>query len=295
MESAGSRRWSLGPCALPPIRVTLRRPTLTASIRRRRPRCSSERPLLFLPWLLIGSCLVLPANPALAQHGAPTNDYWWPNRLSLDPLRQTSPESSPLSEDFDYAEAFESLDLNALVADLEELMVTSRDWWPADYGHYGPFFIRMAWHSAGTYSNHRRSRRLRRWPATLRPAQQLARQREPGEGTRLLWPLKQKYGRNISWADLLILAGTVAMDSMGFETLGFAGGRTDAWQPEDVNWGPEGEWLAFDRRGQDGELHHPFGATQMGLIYVNPQGPGRQPRSAGRRPRHPRGPSAAWG
>ena len=236
-----------------------------------------ERKTAFLALVAIATSLVLPVNPALAQDGAPTNDYWWPNRLSLEPLRQTSPESNPLGADFDYAEAFESLDLDAVVADLEELMTTSRDWWPADYGHYGPLFIRMAWHSAGTYRSIdgrgggdgglQRFAPLNSWPdnANLEKA------------TRLLWPLKQKYGRSISWADLLILAGTVAMDSMGFETLGFAGGRTDAWQPEDVNWGPEGEWLAFDRRDGDGELHHPFGATQMGLIYVNPQGPGGNP------------------
>ena len=236
-----------------------------------------ERKTAFLALAAIGIALVLPVNPALAQDGAPTNDYWWPNRLSLEPLRQTSPESNPLGADFNYAEAFESLDLDAVVADLEALMTTSQDWWPADYGHYGPLFIRMAWHSAGTYRSIdgrggsdgglQRFAPLNSWPdnANLEKA------------TRLLWPLKQKYGRSISWADLLILAGTVAMDSMGFETLGFAGGRTDAWQPEDVNWGPEGEWLAFDRRDGDGELHHPFGATQMGLIYVNPQGPGGNP------------------
>ena len=240
-----------------------------------------KRETTLLALLVLGGCLVLPAdepaNPASPRHGAPTNDYWWPNRLSLDPLRQTSPDSSPLSEDFNYAEAFENLDLDALVADLEELMVTSQDWWPADYGHYGPFFIRMAWHSAGTYrtidgrggsdGGLQRFAPLNSWPdnAHLEKA------------TRLLWPIKQKYGRTISWADLLVLAGTVAMESMGFETLGFAGGRIDAWQPDDVNWGPEGEWLAFDRRDEEGVLQRPFGATQMGLIYVNPEGPGGNP------------------
>ena len=216
-------------------------------------------------------------TPAVAQDGAPTNDYWWPNRLSLEPLRQTSRESNPLGEDFNYAEEFESLDLDALKADLEGLMTTSQDWWPADFGHYGPFFIRMAWHSAGTYrtidgrggadGGLQRLAPLNSWPdnANLDKAH------------RLLWPIKKNYGRRISWADLLILAGTVAMESMGFETLGFAGGRIDAWQAEEVNWGPEGEWLAADRRNEDGELHHPFGATQMGLIYVNPQGPGGNP------------------
>ena len=227
--------------------------------------------------LTLGLTLVLPAGLAVAQDGAPDNDYWWPDRLSLDPLRQTASASNPLGEDFDYAEAFESLDLDVLKADLTELMTTSQDWWPADYGHYGPFFIRMAWHSAGTYrtldgrggadGGLQRLAPLNSWPdnGNLEKA------------TRLLWPVKQQYGRKISWADLLILAGTVAMESMGFETLGFAGGRIDAWRPEDVNWGPEGEWLAFDRRNEDGELRHPFGATQMGLIYVNPQGPGGNP------------------
>ena len=227
--------------------------------------------------LLAGGLFLLAAGPAAAQDRARTNDDWWPDRLDLDPLRSASPESSPLGTDFDYAAAFESIDLDALKADLEEVMTTSQDWWPADYGHYGPFFIRMAWHSAGTYrtidgrggadGGLQRLAPLNSWPdnANLDKAH------------RLLWPIKQKYGRRLSWADLLILAGTVAMESMGFETLGFAGGRVDAWQPEGVNWGPEGEWLAADRRSADGELLHPFGATEMGLIYVNPQGPGGDP------------------
>ena len=227
--------------------------------------------------LTIGILLGLPADRAVAQSGTPDNEYWWPDRLDLDPLRRNPRASSPLGEDFDYAEAFESLDLDAVKAELAALMTTSQDWWPADFGHYGPFFIRMAWHSAGTYrtidgrggadGGLQRFAPLNSWPdnANLDKAH------------RLLWPIKKKYGRKISWADLLILAGTVAMDSMGFETLGFAGGRIDAWQPEDVNWGPEGEWLAADRRNEDGELDPPFGATQMGLIYVNPQGPGGNP------------------
>ena len=236
------------------------------------------RKTVLLPTLLaIGILLVSPVSVALAQSSPPDNDYWWPNRLSLEPLRQNSTDFNPLGEDFDYSEEFQSLDLNALKADLKELMVTSQDWWPADFGHYGPFFIRMAWHSAGTYrtvdgrggadGGMQRFAPLNSWPdnANLDKAH------------RLLWPLKQKYGRKISWADLLILAGTVAMESMGFETLGFAGGRIDAWQPEEVNWGPEGEWLGADRRTEAGKLKRPFGATQMGLIYVNPQGPGGKP------------------
>ena len=233
-----------------------------------------RRTILAIAVLAVGIAAVLPVRPAAAQSGAPDNDYWWPNRLSLDPLRKASRESNPLGEDFNYREAFESLDLDALKADLTELMTTSQDWWPADYGHYGPFFIRMSWHSAGTYrtidgrgggdGGLQRLAPLNSWPDNA----------NLDKATRLLWPLKQKYGRKISWADLMVLAGTVAMESMGFETLGFAGGRTDAWQPKDVNWGPEGEWLAADRRNADGELHRPFGATQMGLIYVNPEGPG---------------------
>ena len=225
--------------------------------------------------LKIGVFLVLSATPAVAQDRAPTNDFWWPDRLSLDPLRQAPP--GPLGADFNYAEEFESLDLDVLKADLAELMTTSQDWWPADYGHYGPFFIRMAWHSAGTYrtidgrggadGGQQRFAPLNSWPDNA----------NLDKATRLLWPIKQQYGRKISWADLMILAGTVAMESMGFDTLGFAGGRVDAWQAEEVNWGPEGEWLAADRRDEQGKLRRPFGATQMGLIYVNPEGPGGNP------------------
>lgn len=205
------------------------------------------------------------------------NQYWWPNRLDLSPLRTNSPESDPMGADFDYEKAFLSLDLNEVKKDLEQVMKTSQDWWPADYGHYGPFFIRMAWHSAGTYrttdgrggadGGMQRFAPLNSWPdnANLDKARML------------LWPLKQKYGERISWADLMVLAGTVAMESMGFETLGFAGGRVDGWEPEDVYWGPEGEWLGADRRNADGRLQKPFGATQMGLIYVNPEGPGGNP------------------
>lgn len=225
----------------------------------------------------LGLCAIAPVQLASAQDQMPGNDYWWPNRLSLEPLRQNSMALDPSGEEFNYAEAFSSLDMQALTADLETLMTTSQDWWPADFGHYGPFFIRMAWHSAGTYRSidgrggadggMQRFAPLNSWPdnANLDKAR------------LLLQPIKNKYGNKISWADLMILAGTVAMDSMGFETLGFAGGRIDGWQPEDVNWGPEGEWLASDRRDANGELGRPFGATQMGLIYVNPEGPGGNP------------------
>ena len=226
--------------------------------------------------LAIGVSAAMSVQPAQAQQDMPDNDYWWPNALDLEPLRQHSPESDPLGEDFDYAEAFSNLDLDALKADLADLMTTSQDWWPADYGHYGPFFIRMAWHSAGTYrmsdgrggadGGMQRFAPLNSWPdnANLDKAR------------RLLWPVKQKYGNSISWADLMILAGTVAMEDMGFDTLGFAGGRVDKWEPEIVNWGPESEWLASNRHS-GGELQRPLGATQMGLIYVNPEGPGGNP------------------
>jgi catalase-peroxidase len=237
----------------------------------------SRKTIPILTAAAIGLSVAMSAGTASAQAQKVTNEYWWPNRLSLEPLRKNDPASNPLGEDFDYAAAFESLDLDAVKADLTALMTTSQDWWPADFGHYGPFFIRMAWHSAGTYRTFdgrggadgggQRFAPLNSWPdnANLDKARYL------------LWPIKQKYGRAISWADLMILAGTVAMDSMGFETLGFAGGRIDDWEPEDVNWGSEGEWLAAERSDDMGRLEQTFGATQMGLIYVNPEGPGGNP------------------
>ena len=201
-----------------------------------------------------------------------SNQDWWPNRLNLKALHRHHRSPDPLGDDFDYAEEFKSLDLDALKKDLDELMTTSQDWWPADYGHYGPLFIRMAWHSAGTYrisdgrgggaSGTQRFAPLNSWPdnANLDKAR------------RLLWPIKQKYGRKISWADLMILAGNRALESMGFRTLGFGGGRADVWEPEDIDWGPEDMWLGDERYSGDRELQDPLGAVQMGLIYVNPEG-----------------------
>jgi catalase-peroxidase len=209
---------------------------------------------------------------------APSNRDWWPKQLDLAILHQQSNLSDPMGEGFDYAKEFKSLDLNAVIKDLTALMTDSQDWWPADYGHYGPLFIRMAWHSAGTYrigdgrggagAGQQRFAPLNSWPdnANLDKAR------------RLLWPVKQKYGRKISWADLMILAGNVALESMGFKTFGFAGGRADVWEPEhDVNWGPEAKWLADERYAGDRELHGHLGAVQMGLIYVNPEGPNGKP------------------
>jgi len=210
--------------------------------------------------------------------GASANAAWWPNQLNLNILHQHSPLSDPMGKEFNYAEEFKSLDLNAVIQDLHALMTTSQAWWPADYGHYGPLFIRMAWHSAGTYriadgrggagSGSQRFAPLNSWPDNV----------SLDKARRLLWPIKQKYGRKISWADLMILTGNVALESMGFKTFGFAGGREDIWEPEeDIFWGPEGKWLADERYSGDRELANPFGAVQMGLIYVNPEGPNSRP------------------
>ena len=214
-------------------------------------------------------------------HGAGSgtrNTDWWPNQLNLNILRMHSPASDPMGDDFDYAEAFQKLDLAAVKADLVQVMTDSKEWWPADWGHYGPFFIRMAWHSAGTYriSDGRggagagmlRFAPLNSWPDNT----------NLDKARRLLWPVKQKYGAAISWADLMILTGNVALESMGFETFGFAGGRADVWEPEeDVYWGSEAEWLADKRYKGERELENPLAAVQMGLIYVNPEGPGGNP------------------
>jgi catalase-peroxidase len=236
-----------------------------------------KKSLVLATAISLGLSTLAAVSPAVAQDGVANNDYWWPNRLNLDPLRDNDPASNPLGADFDYAEAFAQLDIDALKADLIDVMTTSQDWWPADYGHYGPFFIRMAWHSAGTYrvsdgrggayGGMQRFAPLNSWPdnTNLDKAQ------------RLLWPIKQKYGNHISWGDLMVLAGTVAMESMGFKTAGFAGGRVDSWEPEEVYWGPEGEWLADERYEGDRELRDGLGAVQMGLIYVNPEGPNGNP------------------
>jgi catalase-peroxidase len=216
-------------------------------------------------------------GPAFAQEVPRPNQFWWPEQLNLSPLRQHAAESNPLGEDFNYAEEFSSLDIEALKSEIETLMTTSQDWWPADYGHYGPFFIRMAWHSAGTYrvsdgrggagGGQQRFEPLNSWPdnANLDKAR------------RLLWPIKQKYGNKISWADLMVLTGNVALESMGFTTFGFAGGREDDWEPDLVFWGPEAEFLADERYSGDRELAKPLAAVQMGLIYVNPEGPNGNP------------------
>ena len=207
-----------------------------------------------------------------------TNRDWWPNQLDLSVLHQHSALSDPMGDAFDYAEEFKSLDLEAVIKDLRALMTDSQDWWPADFGHYGPFFIRMAWHSAGTYrigdgrggagSGQQRFAPLNSWPDNV----------NLDKARRLLWPIKQKYGRKISWADLLILTGNVALESMGFETFGFGGGRKDVWEADqDIYWGPEGKWLADERYSGDRDLANPLGAVQMGLIYVNPEGPNGNP------------------
>jgi catalase-peroxidase len=226
-----------------------------------------------------------PFSGGVRQHAvanAPRNADWWPNQLNLDILHQQSGKSDPMGQHFDYAEAFKTLDLPAVVADLRALMTDSQDWWPADYGNYGPLFIRMAWHAAGTYrvsdgrggagTGAQRFAPLNSWPDNG----------NLDKARRLLWPIKQKYGRNLSWADLIVLTGNVALESMGFETFGFAGGRADIWEPHlEVYWGPETKWMGDERYAGDRELAHPLAAVQMGLIYVNPEGPNGNPDPAG--------------
>ena len=209
-----------------------------------------------------------------------TNKDWWPDQLDLSVLHAHSPVADPMGKDFNYAEEFKKLDVDALKKDIEQVMTTSQDWWPADYGHYGPFFIRMAWHAAGTYriadgrggggSGMQRFAPLNSWPdnASLDKAR------------RLLWPVKQKYGNKISWADLIVFAGNCAYESMGFKTFGFGFGREDRWEPDEIFWGPEDTWLGDARHADDEKLQGALGADHMGLIYVNPQGPGGNPDPA---------------
>jgi len=206
-----------------------------------------------------------------------TNKDWWPNALNVSLLSANSSKSDPMGEEFDYADEFESLDYKALKKDLAALMTDSQDFWPADYGHYGPFFIRMAWHSAGTYrvsdgrggagAGMQRFAPLNSWPDNV----------NLDKARRLLWPIKQKYGKKISWADLMILTGNVALETMGFKTFGFAGGRADVWEPDQTYWGAEAEWLADNRYSGERDLENPLAAVQMGLIYVNPEGPNGNP------------------
>lgn len=215
-------------------------------------------------------------NPAYSSESK-SNQFWWPEQLDLSPLRQHVPQSNPLGEDFDYAKAFSKLDLGAVKKDIEALMTDSQDWWPADYGHYGPFFIRMAWHSAGVYrvadgrggaaGGQQRFEPLNSWPDNG----------NLDKARRLLWPIKQKYGESISWADLMVLTGNVALESMGFKTYGFAGGREDDWEADIMYWGPEKKWLDDKRYSGDRKLEKPLAAVQMGLIYVNPEGPNGNP------------------
>ena len=253
-----------------------------------------------LNWLhttvLFGICsVIVTVNPASAETtempkcpmgmvkaGQPkSNQFWWPDQLDLSPLRDHDAKSNPYGADFDYAEAFKKLDLKAVKKDIDALLTDSQEWWPADFGNYGPFFIRMSWHSAGTYrtldgrggssGGQQRFDPLNSWPDNG----------NLDKARRLLWPIKQKYGRSLSWADLMILAGNVALENMGFETYGFAGGRADDWEPDLVYWGPEVEMLASDRQKKDGQLQRPLGATHMGLIYVNPEGPMGNPDPVG--------------
>jgi catalase-peroxidase len=224
------------------------------------------------------AALSLAFTDAVRAQGTPVpNQYWWPEQLDLSPLRQHGTRSNPLDEKFDYAKEFASLDLNAVKLDIKKVLTTSQNWWPADYGNYGPLFIRMAWHSAGTYrvsdgrggadGGQQRFDPLNSWPDNG----------NLDKARRLLWPVKQKYGQKISWADLMILTGNVALESMGFKTFGFAGGRTDEWEPDLVYWGPEKKWLADERYSGDRKLQQPLAAVQMGLIYVNPEGPNGKP------------------
>jgi catalase-peroxidase len=233
---------------------------------------------MFLGVAIIATSLAWMPQVSAQQQGEPTrNQYWWPDKLDLSPLRKNGAESNPLGENFNYAKEFATLDLKVLKADIAKVLTTSQDWWPADYGNYGPFFIRMAWHSAGTYrvtdgrggsdGGQLRFEPLNSWPDNT----------NLDKARRLLWPVKQKYGRKLSWGDLMVLTGNVSLEAMGFKTFGFAGGRADDWEPEMVNWGTEKKWLADQRYSGDRKLANPLAAVQMGLIYVNPEGPNGKP------------------
>jgi catalase-peroxidase len=222
-----------------------------------------------------GKCPVMHVQPAT---GSTANQHWWPEQLNLKILNQNSPNIDPMGEDFDYAAEFKKLDLKALKKDLADLMTDSQDWWPADYGHYGGFMVRMAWHSAGTYRTYDGRGGARSGTQRFAPLNSWPDNGNLDKARRLLWPVKQKYGRKISWSDLMILAGNVAMETMGFKTFGFGGGRSDVWEPEeDIYWGPESEWLDDQRYSGERQLADPLGAVQMGLIYVNPEGPNGNP------------------
>ena len=226
---------------------------------------------------LAATLMALPAQDVMARSTPKSAQAWWPTNLDLTPLRQNEHNADPLGANFDYASAFATLDLEALKADVNETLTQSQAWWPADYGNYGPFFVRMAWHSAGTYrtsdgrggadGGQQRFEPLNSWPDNG----------NLDKARRLLWPIKQQYGSQISWADLMVLAGNVAMENMGFKTFGFAGGRTDDWEPEWVYWGPEAKMLADERYGEGRQLRKGLAAVQMGLIYVNPEGPNGNP------------------
>src|SRR6056297_1363341 len=226
----------------------------------------------------LSKCPVTGKTGSTVAGQGPTNRDWWPSQLNLGILHQHAPASNPLGADFNYAGEFNKLDLTAVKKDLVALMTDSQEWWPADWGHYGGLMIRMAWHSAGTYrsgdgrgggsTGNQRFAPVNSWPDNV----------SLDKARRLLWPVKEKYGKKLSWADLMILAGNVALESMGFETFGFGGGRADVWEPErDINWGPEHEWLGYERHDEDGNLKGRLAADHMGLIYVNPEGPNGEP------------------
>lgn len=223
--------------------------------------------------LAIAAVTLTLSNTSFAQAASRTNEYWWPSKLDLSPLRRQNAASNPMDKNYEYAKAFKSLDLNAVKQDLTKLMTSSQDWWPADFGSYGPLFIRMAWHAAGTYRIYDGRGGARQGMQRLAPLNSWPDNANLDKARRLLWPIKKKYGNKISWADLMILTGNVAMESMGFKTYGFAGGRVDAWESEEINWGSEEKWLGSSRHATGDKLDKPFAATHMGLIYVNPEGP----------------------